>query len=219
MASAGDPRPGTGGVQSAGRVRLSRDERRSQLLDAAREVFVSSGYHAAAMDAIALRAGISKPVLYQHFPGKLELYLALLDAGAEALEAAVRAALASTDDNHERVNATIRAYFAFMADPDSTFRLVFESDLTGEQAVRERVDAATQACTVAVSEVIAEDAGLDREAAVLLAAGLTGAAQVAARWWLTQDGALSRETAETLVSALAWRGIGGFPRAGEGAVD
>lgn len=219
MAPGADPERTVGDGVPPARARLSRNERRSQLLDAAREVFVASGYHAAAMDAIALQAGISKPILYQHFPGKLELYLALLDAGTESLEAAVRVALASTDDNHERVNATIRAYFAFMADPESTFRLVFESDLTSEPAVRERVDAATQACTVAVSEVIAEDTGLSREAAMLLAAGLTGAAQVAARWWLTQDGVLDRETAETLVASLAWRGIGGFPRADESAVD
>ena len=204
---------------AAPRGRLSRTERRSQLLDAAREVFVASGYHAAAMDAIATRAGISKPVLYQHFPGKLELYLALLDAGIESLEAAVREALASTTDNQERVNATIRAYFAFVADPDSTFRLVFESDLTGEPAVRDRVDAVMHACTVAVTDVIAEDTELDREAAMLLAAGLTGSAQVAARWWLMQDGSLPRAAAEELVASLAWRGIGGFPRADGEAVD
>ena len=66
-----DPRP-------AG-TRLPRPARRGQLLGAAQEVFVAQGYHAAAMDEIAERAGVSKPVLYQHFPGKLELYLALLD--------------------------------------------------------------------------------------------------------------------------------------------
>ncbi|MEO8107523.1 MAG: TetR/AcrR family transcriptional regulator [Actinomycetes bacterium] len=219
MAGSGDPPPASDDASPPVRARLSRDQRRGQLLDAAREVFVVSGYHSAAMDEIALRAGISKPILYQHFPGKLELYLALLDAGTESLEAAVRAALASTDDNHERVNATIRAYFAFMSDPDSTFRLVFESDLTGEPAVRDRVDSMMQTCTLAVSELIAEDTLLEHEAALLLAAGLTGAAQVAARWWLTQDGVLSRGTAETLVAALAWRGISGFPRADEVVVD
>ena len=219
MAAAGDTPSGRPQGQTAVRGRLNRPARRSQLLDAAREVFVASGYHAASMDAIATRAGISKPVLYQHFPGKLELYLALLDAGTESLEVAVRDALASTTDNHERVNATIGAYFAFMSDPESTFRLVFESDLTGEPAVRERVDAVMHTCTLAVTEVIAEDTELDHEAAMLLAAGLTGTAQVAARWWLTQDGALPRASAEKLVASLAWRGIGGFPRADGEAVD
>ena len=67
------------------RGRLSRSARRAQLLDAARDVFAAQGYHAAAMDDIAERAGVSKPVLYQHFPGKLELYQALLTTYADEL--------------------------------------------------------------------------------------------------------------------------------------
>ena len=59
------------GAQTAGRpTRLPRSARRKQLLAAAQEVFVAQGYHAAAMDDIAERAGVSKPVLYQHFPGQ-----------------------------------------------------------------------------------------------------------------------------------------------------
>jgi twitching motility protein PilT len=67
---------------------------------------------------------VSKPVLYQHFPGKLELYLALLDQHTEALELQVRAALASTHDNKERVYATINAYFDFVARDGAAFRLI-----------------------------------------------------------------------------------------------
>ena len=197
-------------------VRLPRGERRDQLMVAALEVFVAQGYHAASMDDIATRAGVSKPVLYQHFPGKLELYLALLDASAEALVAAVRAALAATHDNERRVEGTVAAYFAFVSDQAGAFRLVFESDLTAEPAVRERVERVTEACAYAVSEVIAEDTDLTPEAAMLLAAGLTGSAQVAARWWLTQDGVLPQQAAQELVSALAWRGISRFPRVDEG---
>ena len=80
-------------------MRLPRSARRVQLLEAAQEVFVESGYHAAAMDEIADRAGVSKPVLYQHFPGKLDLYLALLDQHSGELLDLIRAALASTTDN------------------------------------------------------------------------------------------------------------------------
>ncbi len=72
-------------------TRLPRLARRRQLLDAALEVFVARGYHAAAMDEIADRAGVSKPVLYQHFPGKHELYLALLDESVDRLIEAVEA--------------------------------------------------------------------------------------------------------------------------------
>jgi AcrR family transcriptional regulator len=81
------------------------------LLDAALEIFVSRGYHAAAMDEIAERAGVSKPVLYQHFPGKLELYLALLDESVDGLIETVRSALRSTSENKHRVGATFGAYF------------------------------------------------------------------------------------------------------------
>jgi AcrR family transcriptional regulator len=95
-------------------ARLPRTARRAQLLVAAQEVFVRSGYHQAAMDEIADQAGVSKPVLYQHFPSKLELYIALLDQHTEALVAAVRQALASTHDNKLRVAATMAAYFEFV---------------------------------------------------------------------------------------------------------
>ena len=71
--------------RARGRRRLPRRERRAQLLESALEVFVAQGYHAAAMDDIAERAGVSKPVLYQHFPGKLDLYLALLDASCDTI--------------------------------------------------------------------------------------------------------------------------------------
>src|ERR1700750_2622464 len=84
-------------------ARLPRQARRRQLLGAAQEVFVSQGYHAAAMDEIAERAGISKPVLYQHFPSKLELYLALLDESVEGLIDTVRNALESISDHTQRV--------------------------------------------------------------------------------------------------------------------
>jgi len=199
--------------------RLPRPARRLQLLGAAQEVFVAQGYHAAAMDDIAERAGVSKPVLYQHFPGKLELYLALLDQHSEALVAAVKGALESTYDNKQRVSATMAAYFAFVDDDAGGFRLVFESDLTNEQAVRERVDRATQQCAELVSRVIAEDTGLRGEESMLLAVGLVGMASVTARYWLAAAGSIPRSAAAELVATLSWRGIRGFPRKDEPHAD
>jgi AcrR family transcriptional regulator len=193
---------------------MPRQERRAQLLDAAREVFVSVGYHAASMDDIAERAGVSKPVLYQHFPSKLDLYLALLDASCEELVDAVRSALASTTDNQQRVWATMDAYLGFVGDEKGAFRLVFESDLTNEPAVRERVDRVSRDCAEAISQVIEEDTGLPREESMLLAAGLAGMGQVTARWWVSSGGSIDREEAARFLATLAWRGIRGFPRAG-----
>jgi len=172
--------------------RLSRSARRTQLLGAAQQIFVRSGYHAAAMDEIADRAGVSKPVLYQHFPSKLELYLALLDQHTGALVDAVRNALASTHDNKQRVAATIAAYFEFVDRDGEPFRLVFESDL--------------------IAQVISEDTDLPAEQAMLLGVALTGMAQVTARYWLTTQGSIPRDAASTLVGQLSWRGLAGFPK-------
>src|ERR1700704_6596398 len=116
------------GTHTAGRpTRLPRSARRKQLLEAAQEVFVAQGYHAAAMDDIAERAGVSKPVLYQHFPGKLDLYLALLDQSCDQIISAAARALESTDDNKQRVTATMHAFYDYVADDEGAFRLVFES--------------------------------------------------------------------------------------------
>lgn len=191
--------------------RLPRGERRAQLLEAAREAFVTMGYHGAGMDAIADLAGVSKPVLYQHFPGKLELYLAVLEESTESLVESVRAALSSTHDNAKRVQATIEAYFAFVADDSAAFRLIFESDLTNEPEVVSRVARANEACAQMVTAVIMEDTGLPQEESLILASGLTGMAQTAARHWLAADSKLPRGEAARDVSWLAWRGISGFP--------
>ena len=194
--------------------RMARPARRAQLLEAALQIFVSQGYHAAAMDDIADRAGVSKPVLYQHFPGKLDLYLALLDSSCEAVVAAVRSALAVTEDNKERVAATVDAFYTYVANDKAAFRLVFESDLTQEPAVRERVDKVTTESATMVAAVIRDDTGLPDAASQLLAVSLVGMAQVSARYWLAGGIEVSQDHAVALVSALAWRGIGGYPRAG-----
>lgn len=191
--------------------RMPRDERRAQLLSAALEVFTAEGYHSAAMDEIAERAGVSKPVLYQHFPSKLELYLAVLDTHIDSLVFAIQRAIQSTPDNSERVQATIGAYFDFIEAEGEAFRLLFESDMSVEPAVRERLNRMTYDCAAAVSAVISLDTGLPQEAAMLLGVGLIGSAQVTARHWLERDSKLSRQQAQSLVTNIIWRGISGFP--------
>ena len=194
---------------------MPRRERRAQLLSSALEVFVAQGYHAAAMDDIAERAGVSKPVLYQHFPSKLELYLALLDSSCDQIIENCRLALASTQDNKLRVGATIDAFFEYVANDSGAFRLVFESDLTNEPAVREHVERVTTECAALIAHVIADDTGLPETASRLLAVSLVGMAQVSARFWLSEAAGISRPEAAALVSALAWRGIRGYPKTDE----
>ena len=210
--------PGRGRDVPARGTRLPRPARRKQLLGAAQEVFVAHGYHAAAMDEIAERAGVSKPVLYQHFPGKLELYLALLDQHADDLVGKVRRALQSTTDNRQRVAASVAAYFDFVdgdgSDREGAFRLVFESDLKSEPAVRERVERMTSECVEAIAATIAADTGFREEEALLLSVGLVGMAEVGARWWLASEGRLSKDRAVEMLVGLSWRGISGAPLTG-----
>ncbi len=193
-------------------ARLPRDQRRAQLLDAANEVFTTNGYHASAMDDIAEAAGVSKPVLYQHFESKLELYLALLDTSCERLVEVVREAVASTDVNADRVPAAMSAFFDFVSSASGEFRFVFESDLTGDDTVQKRLWAVNNEIADAIAEVIVADTGLAADRSKLLAISLVGLAQVGARYWVSADSAaIPLDVAKQLVSSLAWRGIGGFP--------
>ena len=176
---------------------------------------MAQGFHAAAMDDIAERAGVSKPVLYQHFPGKLDLYLALLDASCDMIIENCRAALASTQDNKQRVEATMAAFFEYVAGDSGAFRLVFESDLTNEPAVREQVERVTSECATMIAHVIQDDTGLPDTPSRLLAVSLVGMAQVSARFWLSEAGGIGRADAAALVAGLAWSGIRGYPLTNE----
>jgi AcrR family transcriptional regulator len=192
--------------------RLPRDERRAQLLSAALEVFTAAGYHSAAMDEIADRANVSKPVLYQHFPSKLELYLAVLDLHIDSLVFAIQKAIAEHRSNADRVKATVEAYFGFIDSEGEAFRLLFESDMNLEPQVRERLNRMTYDCAAAVSAVISIDTGLAKEESMMLAVGLIGTVQTTARHWLDRDGKIDRSRATELVMNLIWRGISGFPK-------
>jgi AcrR family transcriptional regulator len=205
------PSPQTEDVQVRG-ARLPREERRAQLLDAAKEVFATRGYHAAAMDEIAAAAGISKPVLYQHFDSKLDLYLALLDRACDSLLGVVQVALGSTDHNADRTVAVIGAFYDFVSSAGGEFRFVFESDLTGVGRVQDRLWQVNNDVADSIAAVIAEDTAMPADQARLLAISLVGLAQVGARYWVSdRRDSIGLEQAKQLVSTLAWRGISGFP--------
>lgn len=194
------------------KARLPRDERRAILLNAALEVFTAAGYHSAAMDEIADRAKVSKPVLYQHFPSKLDLYLAVLDLHIDSLVFAIQKAIASNQENSSRVAATVDAYFGFIDSEGEAFRLLFESDMNLEPQVRERLNRMTYDCAAAVSAIISIDTGLGKEESMMLAVGIIGTVQTTARHWLDRDGKIDRQRATELVMNLTWRGISGFPK-------
>lgn len=192
--------------------RMPREARRRQLLQAAHQVFVAHGFHGASMDEIADVAEVSKPVLYQHFPGKRELYIALLDEHMDEFSTLLQTAMDSTSDNKLRVSATIHAYYEYIARDSQAFRLIFESDVLNDEVISERIEAFNAKFALGIAEIIAEDTKLPSAQALLMGRAMAGMAQVSARYWVDLSEEVSMEEASKLVSRLAWRGIGRFPK-------
>ncbi|QDQ98175.1 TetR/AcrR family transcriptional regulator [Tomitella fengzijianii] len=195
-------------------ARMPRNERRLQLMEAASTVFVVRGYHSAGMDEIAETAGVSKPVLYQHFPSKLDLYMTVLTRHIDQMVHGVLQALRSTTDNRKRVHAAVGAFFDFVDNDTQGYRLVFESDLMGDPQVQSRVENGVDACVDAVFDTVSQDSGLDPYRARMLAVGLVGASQVSARYWMEADRPITKEDAVSTTAALAWGGLAHVPMQG-----
>jgi AcrR family transcriptional regulator len=198
------------------RVRLPRDERRALLLEAALGAFSEKGYHATAMDDIADRAGVSKPVLYQHFDSKLDLYLGLAGRVCDDVVGMIEGTLSSTQDNGERIAACLHGFFELVDRPRSGYQLVFDSDMGGEPAVAELLDNARGRCAEAIGRVVQDQTTLAWTECVLLGTTLVGMAQSAARHWVESGSTLARSDAADLVATLAWRGMGYLPQAEDG---
>ncbi|MFN8229082.1 MAG: TetR/AcrR family transcriptional regulator [Mycobacterium sp.] len=192
--------------------RLPRDERRGQLLGSASQVFVDRGYHAASMDEIADRAGVSKPVLYQHFSSKLELYLAVLAQHVDNLVSGVRQALRTTTDNRQRVRAAVAAFFDFIEHDGQGYRLIFENDYVTEPSVSAQVKVATEACTDAVFDLISHDSALDPHRARMIAVGLVSISVDSARYWLDNDRPLGKDEAVEGTVQFIWGGLSHVPK-------
>lgn len=188
------------------RQRLSAADRRHQLLGVAGRLFAEHGYHGLSMEQLAEAAGVSKPVLYQHFSSKRDLYLALVRDAIAEMESQVRKALEGTEDNKARVHGSIAAYFDFIE--DRRFQLLITAELT-DTAVRDEVEGAMGRVATVIGTLIAEDAGLSLDSAQFLAAAVQGLATNGARWWVERP-EVDREEAVRLLSRLVWRGLGSF---------
>lgn len=174
-------------------------------------MFAEHGYHGLSMEQLADAAGVTKPVLYQHFPSKGELYQALVREAVGEMEAQVRKALEGTEDNKARVHGAIGAYFDFIE--DRRFALITGAE-AGDETVRGEVEAAMSRVSHVIGTLIAEDAGLSLSSARFLASAVRGLATEGARWW-AEHLSVDREEAVRLLARLAWRGLGSFTPEGE----
>jgi AcrR family transcriptional regulator len=184
--------------------RLSAAARREQLLDVALEVFAGQGYHGTSMNDVADAAGVTKPVLYQHFESKRELYLALLEAVGSRLITAISKAASEAPDGKAQTERGFEAFFRWVHDDRDAFRLVFGSGRRDEEFA-EAVAKVEDASAEAIAPLIAAD--IDVEHQRTLAYGLVGLAEGVSRRLVSQDADFDPEIVARQVSNLAWAGL------------
>ena len=108
-------------------ARLTASERREQLLGVALKVFAHKGFHNSSMNDVADAAGVTKPVLYQHFDSKRALFAAALEAVGEKMIDAIHAATQGAASGREKTTAGMVAYFQWVMDDPDAFMLLFGS--------------------------------------------------------------------------------------------
>lgn len=214
--------------------RLPAARRRRQLLDVALDLFGARGYHATSMDDIAERAGVTKPVLYQHFPSKSTLYHELIVTMGDELLEVVAAGAMEESSPHRRVLGGFRAYFRFVEEQTSAFLLLFGNTGSQTEESIKAVRRVERSIAATIAELIEVD--LPRDHLELLGYGIVGLAEVTSRQWVLRaeeaflageaaatDGSeptppahivLDRGEGEVLaerLSDLVWAGLRGLP--------
>lgn len=193
-------------------TRLPADQRRRQLLDIACRVFADSGFHASSMDDIAGAAGVTKPVLYQHFASKRALFVEVLhDVGGQLL-ASLGTATAEATTGRDRVQAGFAAYFRFVTENEPAFRVLFGAAARNDPEFAVVVDNILDDVSDAISQLIEIEGSAEQRR--VLAHAVIGIAEATSRDALTADGtALEPDRLAAWVAELAWFGLRGV-RAG-----
>lgn len=210
--------------------RLPAARRRHQLLSVALERFAAKGYHAASMEDIAEAAGVTKPVLYQHFSSKRRLYLELLDTVGGDLVAEVAKRASAETQPYQQVLAGFRAYFRFVREQTSAFQLLFGSGARRADEFADSIRALEASMAATIAGFIVAD--VDDEHRALLGYAIVGLAEVAGRRWVALEAEAEAEAAgvdggapppaarldprqgdqlAVRLADLAWAGLRGLP--------
>ncbi|HUF33825.1 MAG TPA: TetR/AcrR family transcriptional regulator [Acidimicrobiales bacterium] len=191
-------------------LRLPAAARRRQLLDHALEVFAERGFHSTSMNDVAEAAGVTKPVLYQHFGSKRDLYLKLLDDVGGQLQEQILLATAAAESPRGQVEAGFAAYFRFVVEHRSAFSLLFGSDNRFDVEFAGTVRRVESAIAEAVAGLI--EADLDHEHRRTLAYGVVGLAEVTSRHRIADGVELDPGRLARQIADLAWAGLRGVRR-------
>ena len=189
-------------------ARLPAAERRRQLLDVAVEQFGVGGYSNASVADIAAGAGVTKPVVYQHFSSKRELFLAVLDECGERMQTVIEKAAAEADSPHDKVRRGFAAFVDFFVAHPAAFRILF-SDAS-------RSDPEFAASVVRLEMMLAEGLvdlidieGRNPDERRILAHSLIGLAEGGMRHWVNNPAKIDADHLVDLMAEMAWRGLRG----------
>ena len=189
-------------------TRLPAEQRRRQLLDVACQVFAERGFHATSMDDLATQAGVTKPVLYQHFSSKQALFLELLDDLGRQLLGELAVATGAAHTGRERVAEGFASYFRFVTGNEAAFRVLFGASVRNDPEFTEVVDRILDDAAGAIIHLIEIEGTTEHRR--VLAHALIGIAEATSRDALTDDGAgLDPALLAQWVSELAWFGLRG----------
>jgi len=196
------------------RKRLTGEERRAAILDAALLVFADRGYHASSIDDIARGGGISKALIYEHFASKQDLYAVLLEQHAGVLFSALSEAISEAGRSAPaRLEVGFDAFYRFVEEHRGAWLMLFR-EATDPEAVAV-LDRITAEVTNFVASVIAEDPGARRtvddaetreHGVQVIAQLLVGAVQSLATWWSDHQ-ELPRERIVEMTMDVAWLGL------------
>jgi AcrR family transcriptional regulator len=191
-------------------VRLPAAARREQLLAVALDVFARQGFHGTAMSEVAEAAGVTKPVLYQHFASKRDLYLALLEEVGGKLRATIEQATREAGSPHDQVVRGYLAYFTWVAEDRQAFRLLFGSGARRDEEFAEAVRRFEDAVASAIAPLIQAD--IDAAHRRVLANALVGIAESTSRWLVLSGEEFDPRVVASQVAGLAWAGLRGVHR-------
>jgi AcrR family transcriptional regulator len=195
------------------RRRLTAEERRSAILDAALTAFSQKGYYATSLEDIAGEAGVSKALIYEHFASKQELHADLIARNARELTQRVAGALSGVEveSTVERLATGLEAFFAFVEERRDAWRMLFRDAADPESSAV--LDRMVEQVTAEVTVLISQDPGArelarvgDERSLRLLAEMLVGGAQSMANWW-TEHPEASRAQLVEIAMDFAWLGL------------
>lgn len=194
---------------SSSRIRMSGQERREQLLDVGRKLFAEKGFEVVTVEEIAAKAGVSKPVVYEHFGGKEGLYAVVVDREMNHLLASIGDALTGGSPRALLEQAGLALFDYIDRYPDGFRILVRDSPVSQTTGTFASliVDVAAQVEHLLADEFVSHK--LDKKLAGMYSQMLVGMVALTGQWWLDVRKPRKEEVVAHLVN-LAWNGLVGM---------